>query len=195
MHASLQWHITINPSTVSELKDTCRLRYGRTGEMKRRSLWTRSTSPWCRVDRLDSRLDGKEPWETNTNTTGVVLICFQTSASRSHTHTRENHSHGNLRLLLTSDLQNQTASTFVMWTFCYLQPKFSSLQCEGTRRNTRKTHTWKSSTVVSWHETLMSQRWRAADRSDTPGSTAPVHWYWDNQQRAASHSRYWPQIM
>lgn len=43
-------------------KDTGRLRYGRTGEMKRRSLCTRSTRPWWRVERADSRLDGKEPW-------------------------------------------------------------------------------------------------------------------------------------
>lgn len=47
------------------LKDTCRLRYGRTGERKRRSRWTRSTSPWCRVDLLDSSVDGKEAWQTD----------------------------------------------------------------------------------------------------------------------------------
>lgn len=61
------------------LKDTCRLRYGRTGDMKRRSLWTRSTRPWCRVDRLDSSVEGKEPWETqkqihSTVTTGFIPV-------------------------------------------------------------------------------------------------------------------------
>lgn len=67
----------------SELKDTCRLRYGRTGEMKRRSLWTRSTRPWCRVDRLDSRVDGKEPWKREKK---VQIQRLKSKTANSNTH-------------------------------------------------------------------------------------------------------------